>query len=93
MTDYTAWLIEIDEGGPTYFHFEHDDDWTRSHDKAVHFARKLDAESCIEHYGWTRAKAVQHMWVKPPEPDQLERRLGEILTGAAKRINAARQRT
>jgi hypothetical protein len=65
VIDYSAWLIEINDSAtssPVYFHFEHDDDWTMDHDKAVHFARKQDAESVIEHYGWTRAKAVEHMW-------------------------------
>lgn len=61
--DYSAWLIEMPERfGPLYFHFEHDDDWTKDHDKACHFSRKEDAEKVIEHYGWTRAVAVEHMW-------------------------------
>jgi hypothetical protein len=51
--------------GPLYFHFKHDDDWTKDHNEAVHFSRKQDAESVIEHYGWTRAKAVEHMWQEP----------------------------
>lgn len=65
MSDYTAWLIEINDSAtsrPVYFHFEHDDDWTQDHDQACHFSRKQDAEKVIEHYGWTRAKAVEHMW-------------------------------
>jgi hypothetical protein len=63
VADYCAWLIEADEGASiSYFQFEHDDDWTFSQDKAAHFARKQDAESVIAHYGWTRARAVEHMW-------------------------------
>jgi len=69
--DYSAWLIEIAEiDGPTYFQFKLDDDWTKDHNKALHFSRKEDAESVIDFYGWTRAKAVDHLWpqlTKPPE--------------------------
>lgn len=67
MPDYSAWLIEMPERfGPLYFHFEHDDDWTKDHDKACHFSRKEDAEKVIEHYGWTRARPVEHMWPDVP---------------------------
>lgn len=63
MPDYTAWLIEmIDFGFPVYFRPENDDDWTKDHDAALHFSRKQDAEHVINYYGWTRAKAVEHMW-------------------------------
>ncbi len=64
MSDRTAWLIEINEpiSGILYFQFEHDNDWTLDHEDACQFSRKQDAEKVIEHYGWTRAKAVEHMW-------------------------------
>ena len=52
MTDYTAWLIENPGDGPSYFRFTvSDDDWTRDHNAAVHFARKQDAEQVIRYYG------------------------------------------
>ena len=61
--DYMAWLVEMNEPlGPMYFQLETDNDWTRDHDKALHFARKQDADCVIEYYGWTRAKAIEHMW-------------------------------
>lgn len=63
MSDYTAWLVEIKWGNdPIYFQLAYDDDWTKDHDKALHFCRRVDAERCIEHYGWTMAKPVEHMW-------------------------------
>ncbi len=31
------------------------------------FTRKQDAESVIEYYGWTRAKAIEHCWPEPVE--------------------------
>jgi len=63
MSDYTAWLIETDFGdGPVYHQFQMDDDWTKDQDAACHFARKQDAEQVIAYYGWTIAKAVEHMW-------------------------------
>lgn len=68
VMDYAAWLIEINDAGmaaPVYHQFKMDDDWTKDHDAACHFARKEDAESVIEYYGWTRAKAVEHCWSEP----------------------------
>lgn len=63
MTDYTAWLIEIDEGASiNYFQMVDDDDWTFDHNKAMHFGRQQDAEKMIAYYGWTRARASEHMW-------------------------------
>jgi hypothetical protein len=63
MSDYTAWLIEMNEPtGPIYHQFKMDDDWTENHNQACHFARKQDAEQVIAYYGWTRATAVEHMW-------------------------------
>ena len=63
--DYMAWLIEISEpSGPTYFQLKDDDDWTADHDAALHFGRRKDAEQVIQYFGWTRAKAVEHMWPK-----------------------------
>lgn len=60
---YTAWLIETDEGASiNYFQMVDDDDWTFSPHKALHFGRKQDAEKMIAYYGWTRARAVEHMW-------------------------------
>lgn len=63
-SDYSAWLVEINEpvSGPLYYQLEDDNDWTMDHDKALHFARKEDAERTISYYGWTRAAAVEHMW-------------------------------
>lgn len=72
--DYFAWLIEINDetGGPKYFSFADDDeegpDWLRDHNAALHFCRKADAEQLIEYFGWTRAKAVEHMWPANPKP-------------------------
>src|SRR5689334_9483115 len=64
MADYTAWLIETDEGASiNYFQMVDDDDWTFDHNKALHFGRKQDAEKMIAYYGWTRARAVEHMWM------------------------------
>ena len=65
--DYTAWLIEISDeaAGPKYFQMSDDDDWTRDHNAALHLARKQDAESIINYYGWNRAHAVEHMWPVP----------------------------
>lgn len=61
--DYTAWLIEIDEGASiNYFQMLDDDDWTFDQNAALHFARKQDAEKMIAYYGWTHARAVEHMW-------------------------------
>ena len=65
MPDYSAWLIEINEGTPVYFQMSDDDDWTPDHDKALHLVRKQDAESIIAYYGWTRAKATEHLWPEP----------------------------
>lgn len=63
MSDYTAWLIETDEGASiSYFQMVDDDDWTFNHNEAMHFARKQDAEKVIAFFGWTRARAVEHMW-------------------------------
>jgi hypothetical protein len=71
--DYSAWLIEINQrSGLVYFHFEDDDDWTKDHDKAAHFARKQDAQSVIDHYGWTEAKPVEHMWPAPHSQEEAE---------------------
>lgn len=67
MTDYTAWLIEINTAGPEYFQMSNDDDWTRDHNAALHLSRKQDAESIIMYYGWTEAKAVEHMWTDAPD--------------------------
>jgi hypothetical protein len=75
-SDYSAWLIEINQSasvgptsGPIYFQHAWDDDWTKDHDKATHFARKQDADSVIQHYGWTEAKAVEHMWPSAQSSD------------------------
>ena len=63
MSDYTAWLIELNERfGPMYFRLHDDDDWTKDHNEALHLSRREDAESVISFYGWTNAKAVEHMW-------------------------------
>jgi hypothetical protein len=62
MRDYIAWLIENQGSGPIYFQLEDDNDWTMDHNAALHFARKQDAEKVIAYYGWTAAKAVEHMW-------------------------------
>lgn len=71
MTDYTAWLVEMMWGSdPVYFQLAYDDDWTKDHDKALHFCRKVDAERCIEHYGWTMAKPVEHMWPAASSPSK-----------------------
>lgn len=68
--DYFAWLIEIQEAaGPTYFQMVDDDDWTKSHDLALHFCRERDAQRVIEFFGWTRARAVEHCWPAPAAPD------------------------
>jgi len=68
--DYTAWLVEINWGNDlVYFQLAHDDDWTKDHNKALHFCRRVDAERCIEHYGWTMAKPVEHMWSETPVAD------------------------
>ncbi len=62
----TGWLIEIVDGGvPAYWGRGGEDGvlgWTADHIKALRFARKEDAEMVIEEYGWTRARAVDHMW-------------------------------
>jgi hypothetical protein len=40
--DYSAWLIETDEGASiNYFQLVDDDDWTFDHNKAVHFGRLI----------------------------------------------------
>src|SRR5882724_5039688 len=67
MPDYTAWLVEINDqpGGPIYFQLAHDDDWTKDHNAALHLSRCEDAERVIEYYGWTKAKAVKHIWPEP----------------------------
>jgi hypothetical protein len=66
MADYSAWLIEIAEAsGNRYFQMSDDDDWTPDHNKALHLSRKQDAESIIAYYGWTRAKASEHLWPEP----------------------------
>ena len=64
MSDYSAWLVEINEpiSGPLYYQLDDDNDWTIDHNEALHFARKQDAECVISYYGWTRATAVEHMW-------------------------------
>lgn len=63
MTDYSAWLIEMQDGGrPVYFHICDGDDWTDDHNAALHLARKDDAEKIIAYYGWTRAKPSEHLW-------------------------------
>lgn len=76
MADYTAWLIEINEpvSGPLYFQFQHDNDWTLDHDQACHFSRKLDAQNVIDHFGWTCANAVEHMWTQLTARDIIARR-------------------
>ena len=69
--DYTSWLIEMSERlGPVYFQMVDDNDWTKDQDAACHFARKQDAEHFIKYYGWTRARAVEHMWpeLSSPQP-------------------------
>lgn len=64
MTDYTAWLVEINEpvSGPLYYQLRDDNDWTLDQDAALHLGREEDAQRIIDYYGWTRAKAVEHMW-------------------------------
>ena len=62
-SDRTAWLIEVSEPeGPEYFQLVDDDNWSSDHDTALQFARKEDAEKYIADVGWTRARAVEHMW-------------------------------
>lgn len=76
MSDYTAWLVEINEpvSGSVYYQMEDDNDWTSDHDKALHFSRKQDAEKIIAYYGWTRAKAIEHMWPELTARDVIARR-------------------
>lgn len=63
MADYAAWLVEMNEPqGPVYFQLSHDDDWTKDHNKALHFSRQQDAERAIEYYGWTEARPTEHCW-------------------------------
>jgi len=67
--DASAWLIEVSEPeGPEYFQLVDDDNWSSDHDTALHFARKQDAEKYIADVGWTRARAIEHIWpASPPE--------------------------
>lgn len=79
VSDYTAWLIEINKpSGPVYFQISHDDDWTKDHDQAAHFSRRQDARRAIEYYGWTEAQAVEHCW---PAPRLTERSLKVSVSG------------
>lgn len=70
MSDYSAWLIEIQEGGvPHYFKMSDDgeNDWTADCNDALHLSREQDAWSIIRFYGWTRARASEHLWPEPIE--------------------------
>lgn len=63
---YSAWMVEADEGASTnYFILADDNNWTFDRNKAVHFARKQDADEVIAYYGFTRARAAEHRWPSP----------------------------
>ncbi len=62
----TGWLIECKPSvsrTPQWFHLE--EEWVTDASKALRFARKQDAESFIEHTGWTETFASEHMWSDP----------------------------
>lgn len=61
----TAWLVEAKSSvfrAPHYFQLEYDNDWTPDANKALRFSRRQDAETMIEHHGWTDAFASEHIW-------------------------------
>jgi hypothetical protein len=67
MSDETGWLCEMSELGQIlYWEIDPRSDdgggWTPDANKAIRFARKVDAENFIADIGWTDATAVEHMW-------------------------------
>ncbi len=68
VSDRTAWLCEMNGAAVNYAKInpdDYDEHWTDKVDDALQFARKIDAENYIAHYGWTHVKAVEHMWCEP----------------------------
>ena len=68
--DETGWLIE--NGSGTAYRFMDNDaggivSWTPDHDKALRFARRVDAEQFCHHDedAWA---VVEHMWCSKPKP-------------------------
>lgn len=69
MTE-VAWLIEMDEGGPTYWSRVDGEDgvlgWSKDHNKALRFCRREDAQAVIDGAGWNRPRPVEHAWDGAP---------------------------
>ena len=60
----TAWLIELRNDRPVWWTLALDEEpgWVTDPDKALRFARKVDADCYIEDEGWTDAFAIEHSW-------------------------------
>jgi hypothetical protein len=65
----TGWLIEFSQrvSARPCWYGKTDDGLGQATDpnKALRFARKEDAEMVIEDFGWTEARATEHMWCDP----------------------------
>jgi hypothetical protein len=69
--DQTAWLVEFNasvcEAPNWYFIGDDSDDFmTGDANKALRFARRVDAEQFIAREGWTEAFASEHVYVERP---------------------------
>jgi hypothetical protein len=105
MTTF-RWLIEAPGPrylGVRELTSRHDFIWTSDHDKALRFETQeqadlmMNALRCLDRklFGFDEtlepARATEHGWMDDGRPaDQFRQRLGEMLEGAAERINAVR---
>jgi hypothetical protein len=64
VVDETGWLVELKGSEPMWWSLDPADEpaWTKDANKALRFARKVDADTFILDAGWTEAFASEHMW-------------------------------
>ncbi len=72
MPDELGWLIErTDSNVPVYYGIScpgvtTEWAWVVDHNKAIRFARRIDAQRTIGMYGFKNCIATEHMWMEPP---------------------------
>lgn len=88
--DEAGWLIERGDSQacePSYWGWVADEeasglDWTKSHQDALRFARKIDAERYALDAGWNNVRICEHEWPgqrKKSPADFLAERAGKVL--------------
>jgi hypothetical protein len=68
-----GWLIELKGSVPSWAAVnpkDYDEHWTTDSTKALRFARREDAQSYIDHIGWTEAFPSEHIWDDGDRHDQ-----------------------